>query len=223
MRTVSVSGSPRENVGKKDAKRLRREGMVPCVIYGGKEQIHFIAPAVAFKDIVYTPLACLVKLEVNGKKFDAILQDIQFHPVNDKILHADFLEIFPDKQVKISVPIKIKGNSPGVIKGGKMQIKLRKLAIQALPADLPDEIEIDISKLDIGDSVKVGELKMKKITFTDPESSVVLMIKSARAAMMAPVGDEDEEEEAAEGEGEGEAAEGGAEGATEPASDEKPE
>lgn len=220
MKTVSVSGSPRENVGKKDAKRLRREGLVPCVIYGGKEQIHFVTPAISFKDIVYTPQACLVKLEVNGKKFDAVLQDIQFHPVNDRILHADFLEIFPDKEVKIGVPIRIKGNSPGVIKGGKMQIKLRKLAIQALPADLPDDVEVDISRLDIGDSVKVGDLKLDKITFIDPERSVVVMIKSARAAMMAAVGDEEEEEEGAEGEG---ASAEGAEGAAESASDEKSE
>ena len=119
MRTVSVSGSPRENVGKKDARRLRREDLVPCVIYGGKEQIQFVIPATSFKDIVYTPHSCLIKLDIKGKKFDAILQDIQFHPVNDKILHVDFLEIFPDKPVKISVPIKIIGDSPGVIKGGK--------------------------------------------------------------------------------------------------------
>jgi large subunit ribosomal protein L25 len=93
-----VSGSPRENVGKKDARRLRREGIVPCVVYGGKEQVHFVTPAVSFKDIVYTPEACLVQLDIEGKQFDAVLQDIQFHPVDDHILHADFLEIFPIKR-----------------------------------------------------------------------------------------------------------------------------
>jgi large subunit ribosomal protein L25 len=229
MRKVSVSGSLRENVGKKDAKRLRREGLVPCVIYGGKEQLQFATPASSFKDIVYTPLSCIIKLDVDGKKFDAILQDIQFHPVNDKILHVDFLEIFPDKEVKLSVPIKVVGSSPGVIKGGKMQTKLRKLVVQALPGDLPNEVEINISKLEIGDAVKVGDLSLGKISFVDPASSVVVMVKSARAAMMAPVGDEDEEgeegEEGAEGEAaEGEAAEGEAsEGSGEPASDKKSE
>jgi len=213
MKTVSVSGSPRENVGKKDAKRLRREDMVPCVLYGGKEQIMFVTEAKSFKDIVYTPSSCLIRLDVAGKSVDAILQDIQFHPVSEEILHADFLEIFPDKPVKISIPIKIKGNSPGVIKGGKMQIKLRKLLIQALPADLPDEIEIDISKLDIGDAIKVGMLELDKLNFLDPASSVVVMVKSARAAMMAPVGDEEEEGEAAEGTDE--AGEGSAEAASE--------
>lgn len=220
MRTVSVSGSPRENVGKKDARRLRREDLVPCVIYGGKDQIQFVIPAISFKDIVYTPHSCLIKLDIKGKKFDAILQDIQFHPVNDKILHVDFLEIFPDKPVKISVPIKIIGDSPGVIKGGKMQIKLRKLLVQALPVDLPDEIDINISKLEIGDSVKVGQLSRDKLSFLDPASSVITMVKSARAAMMAAVGDE--VEEGAEEE-EGEATEGDAEGDAESGSDEKTE
>ncbi len=197
MKTVSVSGSPRENVGKKDARRLRREGLVPCVIYGGKEQIHFVTPAVSFKDIVFTPEVCLVSLEINGKKFNVVLQDIQFHPVDDKILHADFLEIFPDKAVKISVPIKVVGNSPGVIKGGKLHIKLRKVRIQALPADLPDFIDVNISKLEIGDSVKVGQLQLDKIDFLDPEHAVVVMVKSTRTIVVA--GDEDEEEAEAEG------------------------
>lgn len=191
MKTVSVSGSLRENVGKKDAKRLRREGLVPCVLYGGKEQIHFTTPAVSFKDIVYTPEACLLKLDVNKKHYNAMLQDIQFHPVDDKILHADFLEIFEDKAVKISVPIKVTGNSPGVIKGGKLMTKLRKLRIQALPADLPDNIEVSISKLEIGDSVKVGQLKLDKIVFLDPEHAVVVIVKSTRT--LATVGDDDEE------------------------------
>ena len=193
MKKVSVSGSPRENVGKKDAKRLRRDGLVPCVIYGGKEQIHFVIPTVSFKDIVYTPEVCLISLDINGKKFDAVLQDIQFHPVDDKILHADFLEIFSDEVVKISVPIKVIGNSPGVIKGGKLHIKLRKVRIQALPADLPDFIDVNISKLEIGDSVKVGQLQLAKIDFLDPENAVVVMVKSTRT--IAVVGDEDEEAE----------------------------
>lgn len=200
MKTVSVSGSPRENVGKKDAKQLRRDGIVPCVIYGGKEQVHFVMPAVSFKDIVYTPEACLVDLKIGKKKYNAILQDIQFHPVDDKILHADFMEIFPDKAVKTAVPISVTGNSPGVIKGGKLHIKLRKLRIQALPAELPDFIEVSISKLEIGDTIKVGQIKKDKITFLDPEASVVIMVKSTRT--IAVVGsDEDETEEGGHAEG----------------------
>ena len=207
MKKVSVSGSPRENVGKKDAKRLRREGNVPCVVYGGKEQIQFFTSEKSFKDIVYTPDACLVTLDIGGKKMNAILQDIQFHPVTERILHADFLEVFDDKPVKMAVPIKITGDSPGVIAGGKMLVKLRRLNVMALPDHLPSEVDIDISALEIGDSVVVGSLEMENISFLDPENSVVVLVKSARAAMMAPV--EPEEDEAAEGEaaeGEGEAA-----------------
>ncbi len=211
MKKVSVSGSPRENVGKKDAKRLRREGNVPCVVYGGKEQIQFFTSEKSFKDIVYTPDACIVQLDINGKKMEAILQDIQFHPVTDRILHADFLEIFSDKPVKMSTPIKIVGDSPGVIAGGKMLIKRRRLDVLALPDKLPAEIDIDISALEIGDSVVVGELSLEDVQFVDPENAVVVLVKSARAAMMAPVDldeEEGEEGEAAEGEGEGEAAAG---------------
>ncbi len=208
MKKVSVSGSPRENVGKKDAKRLRREGFVPCVVYGGKEQLAFYTPAPSFKDIVYTPEACIVELQIGKKTTQAVLQDIQFHPVTENILHADFLEIFDDKAMKMTVPIRMTGDSPGVIKGGKLQVKLRRLLLEALPADMPDDVQIDISKLEIGDSIKVGQLDLDKVRFMDPASSVVVMVKSARAAMMAPVGDEEEAEgEAAEGE-EAEGAEG---------------
>ncbi len=209
MKKVSVSGSPRGNVGKKDAKRLRREGNVPCVVYGGKEQIRFFTSEKNFKDIVYTPDACIVKLDIDGKKMEAVLQDIQFHPVTEKILHADFLEIFSDKPVKMAIPINVVGDSPGVIAGGKLMTKRRRLEITALPDKLPAEIDIDISSLEIGDSVTVGSLELEDIEFLDPENSVVVMVKSARAAMMAPVEPEGEEEEGEEEEGEeGEGEEG---------------
>lgn len=192
MKKVSVSGSPRENVGKKDAKRLRREGLVPCVIYGGKEQIKFSASEKEFKDVVYTPEACLIQLDIEGKKFNAVLQDIQFHPVTESILHADFLEVFDDKAVKIDIPVKISGNSPGVIKGGKLHLKLRKVKTKGLPGDLPDQIDVSISKLEIGDSFKVSQLESKKLEFLDPGTSVIAMVKSTR--VVAPIVDEDEEE-----------------------------
>jgi large subunit ribosomal protein L25 len=210
MKKVSVSGSLRENVGKKDAKRLRREGNVPCVVYGGKEQVQFFTSEKSFKDIVFTPDACIVQLDIGGKKMEAVLQDIQYHPVTDSIIHADFLQIFPDKPVKMAVPIKVTGDSPGVIAGGKMLIKRRRLNVMALPELLPAEIVIDISKLEIGDSFVVGEIELENITLLDPENSVVLLVKSARAAMMAPVEPEGDEAEgeAAEGEGEGSEGEG---------------
>lgn len=208
MKKVSVSGSLRENVGKKDAKRLRREGNVPCVVYGGKEQIQFFTSEKSFKDIVFTPDACIAQLDIGGKKMEAVLQDIQYHPVTDRIIHADFLEIYADKPVKMAIPIKITGNSPGVIAGGKMLIKRRRLNVMALPELLPAEIIIDISELQIGDSFVVGQLEFEDVTLLDPENAVVALVKSARAAMMAPVEAEADEAEgeAAEGEGEGEAA-----------------
>ena len=224
MKVVSVSGSPRENVGKKDARRLRREGLIPCVLYGGKEQIQFFTPEVSFKDIVYTPEACLLNLEIDGKTYDVVLQDIQFHPVSDAILHVDFLQIFPDKPVKVDIPITMVGTSPGVIKGGKLQVKLRKLKVRALPADLPDTIEVSIAKLNIGDTFKVGQLSLENVEFLDPEHAVVVLIKSARAAMAA-FGDEEEEEttEAVEGAEGAEGTEGTAEGGEGAAEAEKSE
>ncbi len=215
MKKVSVSGSPRENVGKKDAKRLRREGFVPCVVYGGKEQIQFFTSEKSFKDIIYTPDACIVKLDIDGKKMEAVPQETQFHPVTDSILHADFLEIYPNKPVKMAIPIRVTGDSPGVLAGGKMLVKRRRLEVIALPDQLPAEIEIDISSLEIGDSVVVGELSLENVKFADPENSVVVLVKSARAAMMAPVDLEEEEGEKVEGEeveGEGEEGEGEAKG-----------
>jgi len=200
MKTVSVSGSLRENVGKKDARRLRREGLVPCVVYGGAEQVHFITPAKSFKDIVYSPEACLVELDIDGKSYHTILQDIQFHPVDEMILHADFLEIYPDKPVKIRVPVRIAGSSPGVLQGGKLFIKQRKLLIQAIPSDLPDYIEVNISELQIGQSVKVGQLTVDRVGFLDPGHAVVAMVKSTRAAATGASAIEGEEAEGPEGE-----------------------
>ncbi len=205
MKTVSVSGSPRESVGKKDAKVLRRQGLVPCVLYGGKEQVSFSMPELSFKDIIYTPESCLIKLEVGGKTYDVILQDAQFHPVTGKIIHCDFLQIFPDKPVKIDIPISVSGNSPGVIKGGKLITKLRKLRVKGLMDALPDKIDINISKLQISDSVKVGELAVEGIEFIDPANAVVVIVKMTRGA-----GADDEEEE--EGEEGAEGGEGAAEG-----------
>jgi len=182
MKTVSVSGSPRENVGKKDAKALRRKGLVPCVLYGGKEQVSFYVSEKAFLDVVYTPEACLISLNINGKVYSSILQDIQFHPVDESILHADFLEIQDNKPVKIEIPVKLTGNSPGVIKGGKLQLKLRKLKVKGIASTLPDAIEVSISSLDIGQSFRVGELSSDALEFLDPKTSVIVVVKSTRAA-----------------------------------------
>jgi large subunit ribosomal protein L25 len=207
MKKVSLSGSPRENVGKKDAKKNRNAGKVPCVMYGGKEQVHFVVDEKPLKKIVYTSHAYIIALDIDGKNYDTIIQDAQYHPVTDNFLHVDFLEIIPDKPITISVPIHTEGTPAGVLKGGRFISKMRKLKINALPKDLPDAIEIKIDKLDIGDSIKVMDVKQDNVTFLDPQSSVIVGVRTARTVV----------EEVAPGA----AAEGAAEGA--PAEGEKKE
>ena len=202
MKSVSLSGSLRENVGKEDAKKSRKEGNVPCVIYGGKEQVHFQMDERQFKDIVFTAEVFIIDIEINGKTYKTILQDIQYHPVTDRILHADFLEVVPEKPVKIGIPVKLKGTAPGIIKGGKLFKNMRKLLVKGLVEDLPEFFEIDISSLEINDSVVIRDLSFDKLELLDVPSEVVVAVRTTRVA----AADEVEEEEE---EGEGEGAEGG--------------
>ncbi|HPG32387.1 MAG: 50S ribosomal protein L25 [Lentimicrobiaceae bacterium] len=180
MKVVSLSGSLRGNVGKKDAKAQRKAERVPCVIYGGKEQIHFSAEETSFKPILNTPFSHLININIDGKEYLTILQDVQSHPVSDSILHADFLELQPEKPVTIAVPIKITGVSPGVLIGGKLIKKFRKLKVKALISNLPDEIEINIGKLEINQSIRVSDLKVENVQFLDIPSSVVVTVISTR-------------------------------------------
>jgi large subunit ribosomal protein L25 len=200
MKTLSMSGSPRENVGKKDAKKHRREGNVPCVLYGGEEQIHFVVPERSFKDVIFTPQTFLIELEIDGKAYTAVLKDVQYHPVSEEILHVDFMQVFDDKPIVVAVPIRLTGASKGVLKGGRLVRKYRKLKIKALPKDLPDEIVIDITKMNINDTIRVMDLSRPNIEFLDPRLSFVVAVKTQRVI----VEDEEEEEgeEGAEGEGE---------------------
>ena len=154
MKTVSLSGSLRGSVGKKDAKLQRRAGKIPCVLYGGPEQIHFVADEKSFSKILFTPEVNIIKITIDGKEYETIYQEIQFHPVTDKLLHVDFLEVLPDKPVTIAIPVKSEGVSPGVLKGGRLEKKMRKVKIKALIKDLPDFIMINISPMEIGDSAK---------------------------------------------------------------------
>jgi len=201
MKTVSLSGSLRENVGKKDAKALRNAGKVPCVLYGGKEQVHFTADAASFKPIIFTPETFLIEVDVDGKKYNAILQDVQYHPLSDKLLHADFLLVSQDKPVTVYLPVKHKGTSPGVIRGGKLNLKMNKIRVKGLIKDLPEFIMVDISKLQIGQSVKVRDLSLENISFLSPTNAVIIDVKTARGAALE--GEEETEEgettESAEG------------------------
>ena len=181
MKVVSMSGSLRENVGKKDARKVRNNGEVPCVIYGGKEQVHFSTDSKSFLKIVFTPEVCFVKIDVNGKEYNTILQDIQYHPVTDIVYHADFMEFSEDKPIVMNVPVKISGVAPGILKGGKLVQKFRKLKIKALPADMPENIDISINGLEIGMVVKVVDITSDKYTVLDNKNNMIIGVTVTRA------------------------------------------
>lgn len=194
MKALKLSGSLRESVGKKDAKKLRREGRVPCVLYGGKDQVQLSILEKDFKPLVFSPHTHLVEIDIDGKIYRCVLQDIQYHPVTDHILHVDFLQIFDDKPVTVSIPLEYTGVSKGVLKGGRLFRKYRKLKVNGLPGDLPDAIVVDITKLNINDSIKIEDLKRPNLTFFDPPKSVAVSIKSARAVDAGSEEGEEEEE-----------------------------
>lgn len=174
MKSVSMSGSPRVNVGKKDAKKLRTEGKVPCVLYGGAEQLSFSVLEKEFKPLVYTPEVHTVNIDVNGKTYTAILQDIQMHPVTDKIIHADFVEIVAGKAVTMSLPVKTTGTAPGVKAGGKLLKKLRRVSVKATIDKMPDAITIEIGNMGIGDAVLIRDMSIDGLTFLDPANSTII-------------------------------------------------
>ncbi len=185
MKSIAISGSPRENVGKRDAKELRYEGKVPAVLYGGKEQFHFAIDAPALRDLVYTPEVNFAELNIDGKKFNAIMQDIQFHPLTEKIVHIDFLQLFDDKKVTIEIPVKLTGTSPGVKMGGKLVQKLRKLKVNALPKNMPQEVEVSIEPLEVGKSVRVRDLKPADYVITNVSEDTIVSVIMSRALKQA--------------------------------------
>jgi large subunit ribosomal protein L25 len=204
MKSITINGSQRESVGKKATKALRNAGQVPCVLYGGDKPVHFSAPELAFSKLVYTPNAHTVVIELdNGVTLNGVLQDIQFHPVTDRILHVDFYQLFEDKEIALDIPVKLVGNSRGVKNGGVLRRNNRKLRIKALPANLPDFIEIDITPLKIGDKVSVGELPSEGYTFLHTDNIVVCQVRTSRTAIT-----EDEDDEELEEGAEAPAAEG---------------
>lgn len=208
MKSITINGSQRESVGKVATKALRNAGMVPCVVYGGDAPIHFSAPELAFKNLVYTPDVHTVVISLeDGSSLAAILQDIQFHPVTDGILHIDFYQIFDDKEVSMEIPVRVTGNSVGVKNGGVLRVVTRKLRVKALPKDLPDFLNADITEMKIGSKMYVTDFPVGEFTILHPDNTVVCQIRTSRTA----VEDEAEDEEGAEGEeGEEGAAEEGA-------------
>ncbi len=181
MKTVEIIGFNRANLGKASSKEIRDRGNVPAVLYGGKEQAHFEVPAILFREIVYTPNAQLIDLNIEGSKHLCILQEVQFHPVNDMIIHADFLEVSDSKPVKIEIPVKLTGTAEGVLSGGKLVQKLRKVKVRALPKDMPDFVELDVTKLTLGKSIKVAEIIQNNFTILNSKLVTVASIEIPRA------------------------------------------
>ena len=181
MKSVQLSGSLRANVGKVNAKAVREKGNVPCVIYGGKEQIHFEADIRAFKPVIFTPNAHIVEIDLGGKVYKTVLQEAQYHKITDNLIHADFLEIQEGKPVTANIPIVITGQSDGVKKGGKLVLKMRKLKVRGIAATLPDTIAIDITKLDIGDSIAVGDIVVEGATLLNAKNVSVVSVTTTRA------------------------------------------
>ncbi|MCA0932732.1 50S ribosomal protein L25/general stress protein Ctc [Lutimonas saemankumensis] len=211
MKSITIKGSKRESVGKAATKALRNAGKVPCVLYGGDQALHFSAEELAFSKLVYTPNVYTATIELEGgEKFEAILQDIQFHPVSDKILHIDFYQLDQAKEVTMEIPVRLIGNSPGVMAGGNLRNPYRKLKVRALPANLPDFINADISKLKIGDKLYVTELASDEFSILHPENTVVAQVRVSRLVVAAEGEDEDEEEAAEGAEGAEASAEQGA-------------
>ena len=183
MKSITLKGSERESVGKVSTNALRNAGRVPCVIYGGENPVHFSVEAKDLNPLVYTPDALIVDLELaSGKKFKAALQDIQFHPVTENILHVDFIELFDDKPVTMQVPVKITGHSAGVRAGGVLVVNARKLQVRALPANLPDVIEVDITDLNIGDKSFVRTLQKENYKIMATDNYIVAYVKTSRNA-----------------------------------------
>lgn len=192
MESISVSAKARVDLGKKEAKALRKAEHVPCVIYGGEKNIHFSASVNAFRNLVYTPNVYKVEIDVEGTVYTAILKDIQFHPITDRILHIDFLELVEGKAVTMQIPVNISGSARGVMAGGKLRKNMRKLTVRATPENLPSSIDLDVSPLRIGDSIRVRDAETNNFDILNPGSAVIVGVKMARGAAK---GDDEEEEE----------------------------
>jgi large subunit ribosomal protein L25 len=185
MKTIEIIGYRRANLGKADSQKLRDEGLVPCVLYGGNDQIHFYSPMILFRDLVYTNEAHFVHFNIEGEEGQAILQEVQFHPVSEVILHADFLRISEDRKIKMNIPARLVGVAPGVSKGGALVPKRSSLKVYGFPKDMPDHIDVDVSELDFHHAIKVGDMKFENLEFLDPKQASIAVVEVPRSAKMA--------------------------------------
>ena len=226
MKSLAISVNVRENVGKANSKSLRNQGNVPCVLYGGEKQVCFYAHENDFRKLVYTPDVFIVELNIDGSIKKCIMQDIQFHPVSEKILHIDFLEVFDDKPITLSIPVILEGLAIGVRNGGNLMFRRRKIITRGLLNAMPDNIKINIEHLKIGDFVYIKDLEIEGCEFLAPESSVIVGVKTARN-VIEEVEVDSEEDEGDEGGDEksasGDEGKSGSQGEEKPASEDKSE
>ncbi len=185
MKTIAISGSLRENVGKRDAKELRYEGKVPAVLYGGNEQVHFAVTRTDLNDAIYSPEASFLEITVEGKAVKAIVKDAQFHPLTDLLIHVDFLQLFDEKEITMEIPVKLTGTSPGVKMGGKLVQKLRKLRVKALPKHMPQVVEVSIAKLEVGNLFRVRDLQKGEYAVTNTQEDTIVSVGMSRALKQA--------------------------------------
>jgi large subunit ribosomal protein L25 len=198
MKTLEIKGTLREDLGKRASLKLRKKGNVPCVIYGASGNRHFYAHENSFKNLVYTHETHLVKLNIDGKEIKTVMKDIQFHPVTDKIIHIDFIEVFDNKPVIINIPINVTGDSAGIKAGGKLRMKRRNLKVKGYANDIPDFLTVDITNVMINQSVKAGDLAFDKLELLDPKTSTVLTVASSRVALKSEAETGEESPETAE-------------------------
>lgn len=197
MKTFEISGSSRTELGKKITKALRAESKVPCVLYGGEKNHHFVLTESNLHHLIYTPNVYIVELTIDDEKVKAIIQDIQFHPVTDKVLHMDFYQVYDEKPVTIEIPIKLHGLADGVKEGGKLSLRLRKIRVKALISALPDELNIDITNLSLGNTIKIADLAFDGLELLNAKNAVICSVNLTRAARGLAAGEEGEEEEGA--------------------------
>jgi len=183
MKTIEIKAVSRDQFGKKSTNALRAEGNVPCVMYREKENLHFYAHQNAFRGLVYTPEVFIVNLIVDDKSYNAVMKDIQFHPVTDHIQHIDFMQVSDDKPVIIDIPLKITGESSGVKAGGKLRVKRRTLKVKGLVKDLPEDLTIDITNIEIGQSVKIGDLSYDKLEVIDNKRAMIVSVEVSRVSI----------------------------------------
>ena len=203
MKTYELKASLRRDTGKKESKNLRKQELVPCVLYGGEKNVHFTVVEKNFKNLIYTPDVFLVKIDIEGEMYDAVIQEIQFHPVSDRILHIDFVQAVDGKAVTLNLPVNLTGDSVGLLAGGKLRQRRRSLKIKGLVEHIPDHLDVDITALEIGESLKVGDLEFDDLEILDPYRAMVVGVVSSRLIAKgmeeAVVEEEEDEEEVVEG------------------------